>query len=94
MIKEIENDRNITAVSGQTSPLRAEKIQKLWNEKQMFMVAVLPHDELEEIEMNIKKLPVYQRQGLTEEYIKALDDCISRFEHLSESEKPDFKNVF
>lgn len=94
MIKEIGADRKLTVESGASSPSRAQSIQKLWSRKEKLMVAILPHDELDEIEMNIKKLSYYNAQGLTEEYIKALDDCTSRFEHLFESEKPDFKNVF
>lgn len=94
MITEIEADRELTVENGESSPSRAQSIQKLWSRKEKLMVAILPHDELDEIEMNIKKLSYYNAQGLTEEYIKALDDCTSRFEHLFESEKPDFKNVF
>lgn len=94
IIEVISEDRMLILKSGNLSLERAEKIQKIWKEKETLLVAILPHEELDEIEMNIKKLLYYQEENLSEEYIKALNDCISRFEHISESEKLDFKNLF
>lgn len=94
LIEVMEEDRRLTSESGTSSAERAEKILRLWNEKETLLVAILPHSELDEIEMNIKKLDSCCQQGFTEEYIKTLDDCISRLEHISESERPDFKNIF
>lgn len=94
LIKMIDEDRQLILESGTASAERAEKIQELWKEKETILVAVLPHGELDEIEMNIKKLSHFQNQNFTEEYLKALNDCTSRLEHVCESEKPDFKNVF
>lgn len=94
IISVISEDRKLTLESGNISPERAERIQKIWKEKETFLVAILPHEELDEIEMSIKKLPYYQQQNFAEEYIKALNDCTSRLEHISESEKLDFKSLF
>lgn len=58
------------------------------------MVSILPHDELEEIELGIMNLPDYENQNMPEEYIKTLNGCISRLEHILETEKPSLKNIF
>lgn len=94
LIEAIKEDRRLTFESGASSAERAKEILRLWDEKGTLLVAILPHSELDEIEMNIKNLDNFQKQGLTEEYLKALNDCESRLEHVTESEKPDFKNIF
>ena len=94
MIEKLEADRKITVESGTMSDGRAESIRKEWEEREALFAAILPHDEIDEIEINIMNLTDYCSQGLTEEYIKALNGCINRLEHIRESEKPTFRNVF
>ena len=94
MIEQLENDRLLTVESRIMSEERAENIQKEWEKREPFFVAILPHEELDDVEINIMSLTDYCSQGLTDEYIKALNECINRLEHICESEKPGFKNVF
>lgn len=94
MIEYIEVDRKQTVASGSSSSDRAEKIQKEWKKREKFFVAILPHGELDEIEINIMHLTDFNSQNLTEEYIKSLNECINRLEHIRETESPDFKNIF
>ena len=94
IIEVMKNDVQLTMQTAQASEERAEKIQELWKSKENILVTLLPHSELDEIEMAIKSLPKFQKQGLNEEYIKALDNCINRLEHINESEMTDLKNIF
>ena len=94
MIELIEYDCRITTEEKISSSERAEKIQKEWDKKEKIFAVILPHSELDEIEINIKKLTDFNAQNLTEEYLKALNDCANRFEHIIESETPDLKNIF
>ena len=94
IIEAMESDVLLTVQTEQASEQRAEEIQELWKSKENILVTLLPHSELDEIEMKIKSLSDFQSQGLIEEYIKALDDCINRLEHINESEMTDLKNIF
>ena len=94
MIEIIEADCELTQKETKSSAQRAENIQNEWKKKEKIFTIILPHSELDEIEINIKKLTDFHSQNLTEEYLKALNDCANRFEHIIESEKPDLKNVF
>lgn len=94
MIEVIENDCKITIESQKSSAKRVEEIQSEWKEKESLFSAILPHSELDEIEIKIKELSDFHSQCLTEEYIKALNECANRFEHIIESEKLDLKNIF
>lgn len=87
-------DRDMTMQAAQASEERAKEITELWKSKENILVTLLPHSELDEIEMGIKSLPQFQKQGLNEEYIKTLDDCINRLEHINESEKTNLRNIF
>lgn len=94
MIDLLKSERAVTVDTQKISPDGAEKIQREWEKHESFLVGVLPHSELDTIEINIMNFSDFQNQELTEEYIKALNECINRLEHIIESEKPDFKNVF
>lgn len=72
----------------------SKRIDSEWKKKETLMVSILPHDELEEIELGIMNLPDYENQNMPEEYIKTLNGCISRLEHILETEKPSLKNIF
>ena len=90
----MKDDRDMTMQTAQASEERAKEISELWKSKENILVTLLPHSELDEIEMGIKSLPQFQKQGLNEEYIKTLDDCINRLEHINESEKTNLRNIF
>ena len=94
LIEHIEQDRKLTVASGIPSAERAEKIQKEWKKRETLFVAILPHSELDEIEISIMNLTDFQKQEFSEEYIKALNECINRLEHIRETQNPDFKNIF
>ena len=94
LMELMESDRNYVVSSGQISPDGAEKISTMWNKKQTLLAAVLPHDEIEDIEIGIMCMPDYRKQGLEEEYVEALNDCINRLKHIQDSEKPVIHNIF
>lgn len=90
----MENDRNITVSSGESDKERTEKILDEWIKQENLLVSLLTHHELEDIETGVRCLEDYMKQGLTEEYIKTLNECINKLRHVKETELPDIKNIF
>ena len=90
----MENDRNITVSSGESDKERTEKILDEWLKQENLLVSLLTHHELEDIETGIRCLEDYMKQGLTEEYIKTLNERINKLRHVKETELPDIKNIF
>ena len=90
----MENDRNITVSSGETDKERTKKILDEWLKHENLLVSLLTHHELEDIEIGVRCLEDYMQQGLTEEYIKTLNECINKLKHVKETELPDIKNIF
>ena len=90
----MENDRNITVSSGVSDKERTEKILDEWLKQENLLVSLLTHHELEDIETGVRCLEDYMKQGLTEEYIKTLNECINKLRHVKETELPDIKNIF
>lgn len=86
--------RDTVVESGETDWRQTDKLAKEWEISEMFMAAFLPHSELDEIEIGIRNIQNYQSQKLTDEYLEELNGCINRLEHIKESEKPTFKNIF
>lgn len=89
----MEKDRDITVSTAVSDIERAKEIQELWEKKQGLLATLLPHDELEEIEIGIMSLTDFNSQGMTEEYVKTLNNCINRLNHIEETEKPTLKNI-
>ena len=79
---------------GKTDPELTEKIVGTWDGMNVFMAAFLPHGELDDIEIGFMNIPDYEEQELTDEYLESLNECINRLEHIKESEKVTFKNIF
>lgn len=73
---------------------RAEKISKEWENHEELLVAMLPHDELEEIEIDIMKLTACAEQNVPDEYLEALNDCINRLNHIRDTEEFAWRNIF
>ena len=94
VITLMENDRQLTLSSGEADKNRTEEIVDEWLKHEEFLVSLLTHHELEDIEIGIRCLNDYMQQGLTEEYIKTLNECINKLRHVKETEKPDTKNIF
>lgn len=94
VIKLMESDRSLTLSSGEADRIRTEKISEEWLKHEVFLVSLLTHHELEDIEIGIRCLEDYMQQGLTEEYIKTLNECINKLKHIKETEAPDTKNIF
>lgn len=90
----MENDRRLTVDSGEADKKRTSQILDKWSEHEVFLVSMLTHHELEEIETGIRCLNDYMQQGLTEEYVKTLNECINKLKHIKETELPDTKNIF
>lgn len=80
--------------SEETDSRQTKLLTDGWTQMESFMAAFLPHSELDDIEIGIKNIENYHKQGLTDEYLEELNGCINRLEHIKESEKPVFKNIF
>ncbi len=90
----MENDREITVSQADSSIERVNAITDEWDKHEKFLVSILPHEEIEEIEIGIKCLKNYHEQRLVEEYIKTLNECINQLKHIKLTEKPDMQNIF
>ncbi len=80
--------------SGKTNYDDTKRLSESWDKAERFMVSFLPHSELDDIEIGIRNIENYHEQGLTDEYLEELNNCINRLEHIKESEKPTIKNIF
>ena len=94
IISIMEDDRKITIQTGKPDNSRTSKITEAWESNETYLVSMLTHHELADFEISIMCLPDYIKQGLTEEYIKTLNECINRLYHIKETEKADTKNIF
>lgn len=94
MAELVKYDCRMTVQEQKTSEKRAKKLQEEWSKKEKIFAVILPHSELDEIEINLKKLTNFHSQNMTEEYIKALNECSNRFEHIAESERLTLRNIF
>ncbi len=90
----MQQDREITMKTSHSSAERTAQITEEWEKNETFLVSILPHSEIEEIEIGILCLNDYNKQGFAEEYIKTLNECINSLNHLKTTEKPDIKNIF
>lgn len=87
-IQDSVNDR------GSTDSEETEMLSESWSKAENLMVSFLPHSELDDIEIGIMNIKNYHEQGLTDEYLEELNNCINRLNHIKESEKPTIKNIF
>lgn len=94
MIDLMKNDREIIISSKATDFNRTQKIEEQWKGMEDFMAAFLPHSEIDAVEIGIKCLVDYNNQGLTDEYLETLNECINTLNHVKETEKIYFKNIF
>lgn len=90
----LKNDREITTTEGKINRARTNAIFEEWQKNEGFLVLLLTHYELEEIEIGIRCLRDYGNQGITEEYLKTLNECINQLEHVKATEIPDLRNIF
>lgn len=88
------SDRDITVSTGEADRKRTDSIVSEWKKNEVLLVSLLTHHELEDIEIGVRCLHDYMQQGLTEEYIKTLNECINKLRHVKETELPDTKNIF
>lgn len=94
IIELMKTDREITMSTSSPDKERTNKITEEWDKNETYLVSMLTHHELEEVEIGIMCLTDYMNQGYTEEYIKTLNECINRLNHIKETEKADTKNIF
>lgn len=90
----MEKDRQITLSEGKADKKRTSEIAEIWEKHEVFLVSMMTHHELEDIEIGVQCLNNYMSQGFTHEYIKTLNECINKLEHIKESLLPDIKNIF
>lgn len=90
----LEKEKSIFMQAGKPDVDRAEKISKEWENHEELLVAMLPHDELEEIEIDIMKLTACAEQNVPDEYLEALNDCINRLNHIRDTEEFAWRNIF
>ena len=94
IISVMEEDRKITLRTGKPDNNRTTGITDAWESNETYLVSMLTHHELADFEISMMCLPDYMKQGLTEEYIKTLNECINHLYHIKETEKADTKNIF
>lgn len=86
--------RTAVTARGNTDFWETRRLSAAWDKCETFMVSVLPHSELDDIEIGIKNIENYREQGLTDEYLEELNGVINRLEHIKKTEKPTIKNIF
>ena len=94
IIDVMEKDRAITFETTMPDHERTTQVTGIWKKHEKFLISMLAHAELEEIEIGIMCLTDYMTQGYTEEYIKTLNECINQLYHIKETEKADTRNIF
>lgn len=94
LLETARQTRDAVVQSGETNREQTDMLMKEWEDSEIFMAAFLPHSELDDIEIGIRNIENYHTQKLTDEYLEELNGCINRLEHIKESEKPSFKNIF
>lgn len=94
ILKLMERDRELVITSQTTDKNRANEIKEEWESVESFMSAFLPHSEIDSVEIGIRCLENYDEQGLCDEYLETLNDCINTLNHVKESEKILLKNIF
>lgn len=94
VITLMEIDRESTMREGKPDSKRTAEITEVWDKNETYLISMLTHHELETFEIGMMCLPNYQKQALTEEYIKTLNECINCLYHVKETEKVDTKNIF
>lgn len=94
LLETARHTRDAVVESGETDQGQTDVLMKEWEDSEHFMAAFLPHSELDDIEIGIRNIENYHTQKLTDEYLEELNGCINRLEHIKESEKPSFKNIF
>lgn len=90
----LENEKAIFLQTEKAEPERAKKISEEWKNHEELLVAMLPHDELEDIEIDIMKLTACAEQDVPDEYLEALNDCINRLRHIRDTEEFAWRNIF
>ena len=94
LLETARHTRDDVVESGETDQGQTDVLMKEWEDSEHFMAAFLPHSELDDIEIGIRNIENYHTQKLTDEYLEEMNGCINRLEHIKESEKPSFKNIF
>lgn len=94
IIDLLQNDRTLIVENQVTDTARTQKIKSEWESVEGFMATFLPHSEIDTVEIGIKCLADYDEQGLTDEYLETLNECINTLNHIKESEDLCIKNIF
>ena len=94
VITLMQTDRELTVSQNKIEASRTKEILDEWENHETFLVSMLTHYELEEVEMGIRCLKDYMNQNLMEEYLETLNECINQLTHVKETELPDLKNIF
>ncbi len=94
VITLMQNDRELTVNENRIDSSRTEEILDEWEKHETFLVSMLTHYELEEVEMGIRCLRDYMNQNHIDEYLETLNECINHLTHVKETELPDLKNIF
>ncbi|MBP3938478.1 MAG: DUF4363 family protein [Clostridia bacterium] len=94
IISIMEKDRHLTLYEGKADEKRINEITETWKKHEVFLVSMMTHHELEDVEIGVQCLNDYVNQEFTHEYIKTLNECINKLEHIKETQLPDIKNIF
>lgn len=73
---------------------RAEKLGDHWREDDVLFSVLMQHNELDDLNIRINMLPSYAMAGEKQAYLDCCDEIAAYLEHIRESERADFGNIF
>ncbi len=66
----------------------------LWTNNQGYLGAVLRHDEMDEVMVELAKLKSYASIDETDDFLSSCEGVLAQLEHIREMEWPSLKNIF
>lgn len=67
--------------------------QRVWEENEGFIDMVMSHEETDDIHREFSDLMVYAKTGKREEFLSSCAKLLAMVEHLTEMERPIWRNL-
>lgn len=93
LIKEIDTAIALADEKSKVLDKKTADIEKEWKKSETVLAALLPHSELDNIEIDIESLMDFSKQKKYDDYSSACIDCSKRLKHIKKSERPDLSNI-
>jgi len=72
---------------------RSAEAQRAWEENEGFIDIVMSHEETDDIHREFSDLMVYAETGKREEFLSSCAKLLAMVEHLTEMERPIWRNL-